>query len=217
MEQYYHIAKTNPLFFQFNEKDFSSILSCLGGFSKKYKKKEVVFLAGEEINHLGLIISGSVKILQEDIHAHESIITIVRQGDTFAEVFACANILQSPVTIIALESCEILFLNYEKIIKSCSNTCLFHQQIIENLLKVIAQKCLFLNQKVAILSKRTTREKILAFLYYIGNGAKKIQLHLNREEMAHFICVDRSALSAELSKMQKDGIILYHKNNFELL
>lgn len=217
MEKYYDIVKENPLFNQFSSKEFSSILTCLGAYTNKYHKKQIVYLAGEEVRHIGVVISGSVKIIQEDIQANESILTEVGVGDTFAEVFACADIIDSPVTVITREKSEILFLDFKKVMRTCGNSCEHHRHITENLLRVISQKCIFLNQKVEILSKRSTRDKILAFLLYEGKGSKIIRTNLNREEMANFICVDRSALSAELSKMQKECIISYHKNNFKIL
>lgn len=217
MEQYYEIAKKNPLFWGMDCQEFTSILTCLGGFTRKYSKNQVIFLLGGEISYVGLVISGSVKITQEDIHANESILTEVGGGETFAEVFACAEIPRCPVNVIAREECEILFLNYKKVMETCNNRCVFHGRMIENLLKIVARKCLFLNQKVDILSKRTTREKVLSFLLYRGKGSKTVKIELNREEMANFICVDRSALSAELSKMQKEEILLYRKNEFQLL
>lgn len=217
MEQYFQVAKESPLFTDFSSKDFSSIFTCLGAFIKKYEKKEVIFLAGDKINHIGLVISGSVKIIQEDNQANESILTEVGVGDTFAEIFACSNTSCSPVTAITREKSEILFLDYHKILNICSNSCVFHRKLIDNLLKMIAHKCLILNEKVTILSKRNIREKIFSFLQYMGKGEKKVKIEFNREEMANFICVDRSALSAELSKMQKEGILLYHKNEFQIL
>lgn len=217
MEAYYDIVKSNPLFHHFTAQEFSSILSCLGAYTGQYEKKEVIYLAGEEVSHIGVVLSGSVKIIQEDIHANESILTEVGVGGTFAEVFPCADLMESPVTVMAREKTQVLFLNFKKVMETCGNSCAHHRHIIANLLRMISQKCLFLNQKVEILSKRSTREKILAFLLHEGKGGTIIKTDLNREEMANFLCVDRSALSGELSKMQKEGIISYHKNKFQIL
>ncbi|MFI3253368.1 MAG: Crp/Fnr family transcriptional regulator [Eubacteriales bacterium] len=215
MEDYYPVVKDNPLFHHLNQEEFHSILACLGGFTKDYEKRDVIFLSGEKIEQIGLVLSGSVKVFQEDIHGNRTILAHISVGDTFAEVFPCADLLHSPVTVEAKEESKILFLNYQKILKTCDHSCGFHGKLVENLLKMIALKCVSMSEKVEILSKRSTREKILAFLGSKGKG--KIIIDLNREEMANYIAVDRSALSAELSRMQKEGILLFHKNQFELL
>ncbi|MFI3170675.1 MAG: Crp/Fnr family transcriptional regulator [Faecalibacterium sp.] len=217
MQNYFSVLKENPLFESIIAEDFAAMLHCLGAFRKEYQKKEIILLAGDRVNHVGLVLSGAVKIVQQDLYANETVLAEIATGDTFGEVFACADISHSPVIVIAKEDCNILFLDYKKVITTCSKACVFHAKLSENLLKLIARKCLFLNKRLEILSKRTTQAKIMAFLLYAGNGQTQITLSLNREEMANFICVERSAMCAELSKMKKKGLIRYHKNQFELL
>lgn len=217
MKKYLQQLRENPLFQDISEDDITTMCHCLSATTRTYQKKEYIFLSGDEINELALVISGSVKIIQEDFFANESILAIVPQGEIFAEVFTCAEISHSPVTVQAQEKTEILFFQYQKLLHTCDKNCNHHRKLTENLLKVLAKKCLFLNKKLEILSKRSTREKILAFLQQSSQGKKKFQIQLNREEMANFISVDRSAMSAELSKMKKENIILYHKNQFEIL
>lgn len=217
MKKYFDIAKNNPLFSEISPKDFGRLLNCLDAKEQFYDKNEPVLLAGDTIRFVGFIISGSVKIIKEDSSGNQTILAEVGPSDMFAETFACAGIINSPVSIIAGMKSEILFFDYRKIITTCKRSCEFHQILTENMLKIIAQKNLFLNQKIDIISKRTLREKILSYLEYAGNGTKRFAIPLNREELASYICADRSAVSNELSKMQREGIIKCEKNLFELL
>ena len=138
-------------------------------------------------------------------------------SEIFGEVFACAEIFHSPVTIQAIEQTEVLFIDYSRIFTSCTNACHFHAQLIKNMLKLMAQKNLMLNQKIEILSKRTTRDKLLCFFDFQRGAANEFSIPFNREEMANYLCVDRSAMSNELCKMRDDGLIKFNRNTFEII
>lgn len=217
MKHYFDVLKWNSLFEGITYEELSSMFNCLGAFAKTFDKKEMILQSGDPTRYMGIVISGSVKVLKEDCFANETILMEVGVGDTFGEVFACADVSHSPVTVIAKEKSEVLFLNYKKVITTCNHSCEFHARLTENLLKIIANKCLSLNKKLEIVSQRTTREKILSYLLYVGKGKKKFKISMNREEMANYLCVDRSAMSAELSKMKKEGLIRFDKNEFEII
>jgi CRP-like cAMP-binding protein len=193
------------------------MFNCLSARTDYYKKDDIILLSGNTVDFVGLVLSGNVKIIQEDKNGNIVIITEIAASEIFGEVFACAGISQSPVTIIAKEDVKILFINYKKIITSCTSSCIFHTKLIENMLKLIAKKYLELNQKIEILSKRTTREKLLFFFDMQRGIAKKFTIPFNREELAHYLCVDRSAMSNELCKMRNEGLIIFNKNIFEFL
>lgn len=217
MQENFNSLKSNPLFNGISPKHFEQMFKCLCAVSAKYQKNQFIFLSGDSIHSIGLILSGSVKIIQEDREGNSTILTELSVPDLFGEVFVCAGIIQIPVTVQACEDCEILFMDYKKIINSCSSACPHHSRLIENMLTLLAQKNLMLNQKNAVLSKRSTREKLLYFFDLQRGGAKKFTVPYNREEMAHYLCVDRSAMSNELCKMRDEGLIQFHKNKFELL
>lgn len=217
MKKYFDIVKKNSLFAEIGFSDFDALFNCLDAKEKVYDKNAPVLLEGDAIRFVGIVLSGSVKIIKEDSNGNQTIITEAGPSELFAEAFACAGIFHSPVSIIAGEKSKILFFDYRKVITTCKRSCAFHQMLTENMLKILAQKNLFLNQKIEIISKRALREKILAYLAYVGNGAKKFTIPLNREDLASYLCADRSAVSNELSKMQKDGMIKYKKNVFEVL
>ena len=217
MKNYFDRVKNNPLFAEIEFSDFNSLFNCLDARVQIYHKNEAVLLAGDAIRFVGIVLSGSVKVMKEDSSGNQTILTEVLPTELFAEVFACAGVFHSPVSIIATENSEVLFFDYRKVITTCKRSCVFHQRLTENMLKIVAQKNLFLNQKIDIISKRTLREKILAYLEYEGKGRKRFTIPLNREELASYLCADRSAVSSELSKMQKDEVIKYSKNDFEIL
>jgi len=217
MKNIFEAAKHNPLWRGIGYGDFEGMIRCMEAKTRNYGKGEVILLSGDTVSHIGLIISGSVKVIKEDMDGNVSILTELAASELFGEVFVCAGIDHSPVTVQASEKCEVLFINYRKVITSCSSACGFHSRLIENMLKLIAQKNLLLNQKIEILSKRTTREKLLAFFDMQRGMAKQFTIPYNREELAHYLSVDRSAMSNELCKMRDEELLRFHKNNFEIL
>ncbi len=217
MQKNYSKIINNILFKNVSEKNFSSMIACLGSYDRRYNKNEIILNEGDNINFVGAVLEGAVKIIKTDYDGNEVIIAEVLEGDIFAEVFACAEICRSPVSIIASADSKVLFFDYRKIISTCSSSCMFHQQLIANMLNVIARKCLYLNRRIEVISKKTLREKILTYLYHESMGLEKFTISMKREELASFLCANRSALSNELSKMKEDGLIDYYKNEFKLV
>ncbi len=217
MKNTFNIIKSNPLFDGIAFSDFEKMFDCLSAKTVLYKKNDIILLSGDTTDFVGLVLSGSVKIIKEDIDGKIMILTELAVSELFGEVFACAGVDHAPVTVQAAEDSEILFINYKRIITSCSSACLFHTKLIENMLRLIAKKNLMLNQKIEILSKRTTREKLLSYFNIQRGMAKKFTIPFNREELAHYLCVDRSAMSNELCKMRDEGLIRFYRNEFELL
>ncbi len=217
MKRNFEVIKNNPLFKGIGYTEFEKMYDCIEARSVKYKKDAIILLSGNTIHFIGLIISGSVKIIKEDMNGNIIILTELSASDIFGEVFACAEVDHSPVTVLAAEDSEVMLINYKKVITTCSSACCFHSRLIENMLSLIAKKNLLLNQKIEILSKRTTREKLFMFFDTQRGMAKKFTIPYNREEMANYLCVDRSAMSNELCKMRDEGLIRFYKNEFELL
>ncbi|ROR31867.1 CRP-like cAMP-binding protein [Mobilisporobacter senegalensis] len=219
LKKYYYILKRSPLFQGIDDDDLDSMLSCLGGSIKEYDKNEIIFLAGSEITSMGIVLSGSLNLAKDDILGNRMIITEVSAGELFAESYACAGTRHSPITVIASNQSKILFLGYHRFITSCTSQCGFHHTLVENMLMILANKNLQLNQKMILLSKRTTREKLLE---YFQNQIEKqnnlkFEIPFSRNELADYLCVDRSALSRELGKLRDEGIIKFHKNQFHYI
>lgn len=201
---------SNPLFAGISIEDISSMLSCLNAGRKKFEKGEYVFLAGDEVNFVYILLSGKIHILREDSSGRQDMIAEAKDGELFAEVFACANIKASPVSAYAAEQSEVLVLDYKKVISLCPSSCSFHSALISNMISILARKTLYLNRKLNIISKRTIRERIMAYLSNFDSS--RVILPFNKTQFAAYLCVDRSALSTELSKMQKEGLIDINKN-----
>ena len=216
MKNIFEKARGNLLFDGINFEDYGKLLECLSAKTSHYKKGEIILLAGNRIDFVGLVLAGQIKIIKEAQDGNINILTELAAAELFGEVFACAGVPHSPVTVQAVEDCEILFIDYKRIITSCSSACPFHTKLIENMLKLIAQKNLLLNQKNEILAKRTIRGKLLSFFDHQRGVKKKFTIPYNREELANYLCVDRSAMSRELGKMRDEGLISFVRNKFEV-
>ncbi len=219
MSQDYEILKQVSLFKGIKEAGIEDILGCLGGNVKSYLKNQTIILTGTEISSLGIILNGGVQIIREDIMGNRMIVANLSRGEIFGETFACAGIKESPVSVIATEPSRILMLSINRIVTPCSNACSFHSSLITNLLQLLAVKNLYLNNKMELLSKRTIREKIMAYLAYEAqkHHSNTFETDLNRNELADYLCIDRSAMSREISRLKEEGIIDYHKNFFKIM
>ncbi len=216
MKKIFEAIKTNSLFEGIAFSDFARMLHCLSAKTASYPKNTVILLSGDTVDFVGVIVSGGVQILQEDRDGHVAMLAELGISEAFGEVFACAGIAQSPVTVLAAEDSEVLLMDYTKVITACTAACPFHAKLIKNMLRLIAQKCLTLNQKIEILSRRTTREKLLCFFDIYRGAAKKFTIPYDRGALAQYLCVDRSAMSNELGKMRNEGLIRFQKNTFEI-
>lgn len=218
MEENFEILSQCPLFSGISREDLSGMLQCLGARSVSYEKGRTVFLEGDPALWVGVVLTGEVQILREDLDGNRSILAAAGPGQLFGEVFACAQLDRLPVTVIASADSRILQLACRRIIETCSQSCIFHSQLIHNLLKIVARKNLMLNQKIDFISRRTTREKLMAYLTAQAKAADSriFSIPYNRQELADYLGVERSAMSAELGKLKKEGTIDFHRNHFTL-
>lgn len=219
MEKYFEILKKVDLFKGIDESELSPLLSCLSAKVVRYEKNQMVFLSGEPISSFGIVLSGQVQVFQDDYYGNRSIIAGIGASGLFGESFACAEIKALPVSVVATTESEILFIERSRLESPCSNACGFHSKLIHNMLNSIAKKNVALTQKIEFTSKRTTREKLLAYLSAEAQKARSNSfcIPFDRQELADFLSIDRSAMSNELSKLRNDGVLQYNKNQFELL
>lgn len=219
MEKYFQILQKCPLFYDISQQNLSDMLDCLGTKVTSCKKGVTVIKENDPANNIGIVLSGSVQIIRNDYFGNRSIVASIGPAELFGESFACAGVARIPVTVIASEFTEVLFIDCRKIIRSCSSACLFHQQIIYNLLKVMAEKNLIFHQKIEITSKRTTREKLLAYLLLQAqkNHSDCFEIPYSRQELADYLDVERSGLSVEISKLCRQGIIETDRKKFRLI
>ncbi|MGL4606785.1 MAG: Crp/Fnr family transcriptional regulator [Eubacteriaceae bacterium] len=218
MENKFALLRKNKLFEDVHE-NLEEMLKCLGSEEKHYSKDEIIFLAGSPIHSLGILLEGELQIIQNDYMGNRSIVDSLYPGHIFGETIACAGLEESPVTVLATKHSKVFFLKIQRIISTCPNSCPFHQQLIENLLKILAQKNILLNHKNQLLSQRSIRDKIMAYLSDQSDkkGTRAFKIPFSRNELADFLCVDRSALSRVLSQLKNEKIIDFHKESFTIL
>ena len=219
MKKYLCTLQSCPLFAEITEPDIETMLKCLSAKQKRYDKNSFIFNEGDKTETIGIVLTGAVYVLREDFWGKRKIMARIEQSGLFGESFAFAGIGELPVSVMAAEESEILFINYQRIITPCSSACSFHAGLIKNLTLILAQKNIALMQKLEYVTQPTTREKLLAYLSEQVRLTEynDFTIPFNREELADYLSVERSAMSAELSRMKKDGLILYRKNRFELL
>ena len=219
MKKHLEILRKCPLFFGIEESDLIKMLGCLGAKTEHFDKKYTIFAEGSPAKYIGVVLSGSAQIIQVDYYGNRSILGKIETAQVFAEAFACAAVRSLPVSVIANEPCEIMLIDCNHILHTCSNNCGFHQQLIYNLMKDLAIKTIMFHQRMEVTSKRSTREKLMSYLMLQAKKAESnsFDIPFDRQELADYLEVDRSGLSAEISKMKKEGIINCTKNRFELL
>ena len=219
MKKYLKILKKCALFENIDENDLIRMLNCLGARVVEFDKKYTIFAEGSPAKHIGIVLSGTAQIVQIDYYGNRSILGEVSSSEVFAEAFACAEVQAIPVSVIANEPCEVMLIECSHILHTCSNNCGFHQNLIFNLMKDLASKTIMFHQRIEITSKRTTREKLMTYLYLQAKkmGSNSFDIPFDRQELADYLEVERSGLSSEISKLKKEGLIDTQKNHFVLL
>lgn len=209
----------SPLFYDLTKEELHNMLACLNARTADFPQHSMVFLAGDPARWVGLVLEGTVQVVREDLFGNRTILAGLGRGQLFGETFACAGVKHLPVSVVAASKCKVLLLDYRRIITTCPTGCVFHSRLIENMLQVLAGKNLALNKKIEVLCARTTREKLMTYLMAQAEeaGGAHFTIPFSRQELADYLSVDRSALSRQLSDMQKAGLIRYEKNRFELL
>ncbi len=216
MKKYLQLLKSTQIFDNIAIEQLDTLLSCLGAKTQLYKKNDIILLSDSQVSSVGIIVAGSAQIVKEDAMGNRTIMSELCEGDIFGEAFACANINRIPVTVLATTGCEIVYIQINRIVTSCSSSCSFHATLIKNLLQLIAQKNIFLNNRIEILSQRSTREKLIVYfsMQIKKSGNCRFKIPFSRDELADFLCVNRSALSRELGSMRDEGLLDFNKNEF---
>lgn len=219
MEEYFEVLSRCPLFAGIKSAELKEMLSCLGGKTLRVSKGCPVFLEGDPADSVGVVLSGSVQVVRDDFYGNRSVLTAVTPGGLFAEAFACAGLETLPVSVIALQNSEILLLDCKKVLSGCSSACTFHSRMVQNLLRGISQKNLVLTQKIRCMSRKTTREKLMEYLLEQAKqqDSADFVIPYDRQALADYLGVERSAMSAEIGKLKKEGILDTKGSRFRIL
>ena len=219
MEEYFDILSQCSLFSGISRQEMELMLNCLGGKITDIGKSCPVFLEGNPAEFVGVVLSGTIQIVRDDYYGNRSVLTVVSPGGLFGEAFACAGVETLPVSAIALQNCAVLLLDCKRVLTGCSNACPFHSRLVRNLLQGIAQKNLMLTSKIRCMSQKTTQEKLMEFLMEQAkqHDSAEFVIPYDRQALADYLGVERSAMSAEISKLKKAGRIDCSGSRFRVL
>lgn len=199
--------------------DIETLLRCLQAEEIFYQKGGTIFSPGDTTRHLGVVLEGMALIEHADIWGNNNILGSAEPGGIFGEAYACLPGEPLMIHVTAVRDTRILFINAEKICNTCPASCPFHAQLIRNLLTVCASKSVQLSKRILHTGPKSIRKRLMSYFSEctLAAGSYCFDIPYNRQQLADYLSVDRSALSAELSKMQKDGLLRYHKNHFEVI
>ena len=218
MKEFVPVLKQTKLFAGVEEEDVFSMLSCLGARLRTYKKGEYVLRQGQRLSDIRVLAEGSLYIQKDDYWGNRSILGHIGVGEIFGEAYASPESGALLNDVVAVENSSVFFFDVKRVITTCSSACRFHTLVVQNLFFAISEKNRSLVQKLDYLSRRTTREKLIS---YLSEEAKKqnsayFTIPFNRQQLADYLSVDRSAMSNELCKMRDDGLLEFEKNRFKL-
>lgn len=218
MKEFLSVIKTSPLFFGISEDEILEMLTCLDAKKASYKKSEFILRSGDSTEAIGLMLSGSVLIIQDDIWGNRNILSKIGPGQTFAAAFACAPGAVLNVTVAAETDVTVMFLNVKRVLNICSSACTHHGRIVRNLLGELAQKNLRSGEKLTHMGQRSTRAKLMSYFSseVQRSGGYEFDIPFSRQQLADYLAVERSGLSNELCKMRDEGLIEFNKSHFKL-
>ena len=219
MKKYIPVLKRTKLFSGVGEEDIASLLSCLGARKKEYKKGEYILREGEHISDIFILVEGKIHIQKDDYWGNRSILSVISVGEMFGEGYAAPESGALLNDVVAVEVSSVIFFDVKRILTTCSSACRFHNMIVQNMFFAISDKNRKLVQKLGHMSGRTTRAKLISYLSEEAKrqGSSTFTVPFNRQQLADYLCVDRSAMSNELCKMRDEGMIKFEKSRFELL
>ena len=219
MEKYIPILKRTQLFSGVGEEEIGAMLNCLQAKLCTYKKGEYVLRQGEHLDKILVLVGGKLHIQRDDYWGNRSIINMVSIGEMFGEAYVAPESGTLMNDVLAVEDSAVIFFDVKRIITVCSAACRFHSMVVQNLFFAISDKNRKLVQKLTFMTKRTTREKLIAYLSEESKrqNSSEFSIPFNRQQLADYLSVDRSAMSNELCKIRDEGLIEFEKNYFKLM
>ncbi len=217
MKQYLSILKQMPLFASSDEDAIENIIQCLDGHTKKFDKNQIIYDYFEKINFAGILLDGEIRVLMQNSCGNEYSVRKIIKGSLFGEAYACVSSECSAIQVVAQKESTILFLKFSNLFLPRAVCCPHASRVTANLLQETAKNNIFQNQKLRILTQKHIRDKIIVYLYSLNSTKNTITLAFNRQELANYLGVERSALSRELCRMKNEGLIDFHKNNLTIL
>ena len=219
MKNYIPVLKRTKLFAGVAEEEIGAMLSCLDARLHEYKKGEYVLRQGEHMSFITVLVDGELHIQRDDYWGNRAIIIPIAVGEIFGEAYIAPESGALLNDVVAVEDSAVIFFDARRIITVCSSACRFHSMVVQNLFFAISEKNRKLVQKLGHMSKRSTREKLISYLSEESKrqNSARFTIPFNRQQLADFLSVDRSAMSNELCKMRDEGLLRFEKNSFTLL
>lgn len=219
MKNYIPVLKRTKLFAGVAEEEIGAMLSCLDARLHEYKKGEYVLRQGEHMSFITILVDGELHIQRDDYWGNRAIIIPIAVGEMFGEAYIAPESGALLNDVVAVEDSAVIFFDVRRIITVCSSACRFHSMVVQNLFFAISEKNRKLVQKLGHVSKRSTREKLISYLSEESKrqNSARFTIPFNRQQLADFLSVDRSAMSNELCKMRDEGLLRFEKNSFTLL
>lgn len=219
MKKYIPILKRTQMFAAVGDEEIAAMLTCLGAKLQTYRKGEYVFRQGDHLRDITILVEGNLHIQNDDYWGNRSILGEISVGEIFGEAYIAPESGALLNDVVAIEESVVMFFDVRRILTTCPSACRFHTKVVQNMFFSISEKNKKLVQKLGHMSKRSTREKLIS---YLSDEAKKhnsssFTISFNRQQLADFLSVDRSAMSSELCKMRDEGYLLFEKNKFTLL
>lgn len=218
MKDFLPVIRSSGLFCGISEEELSAMLSCLDTRKRSFPKDSFLLRVGDTAESIGLVLSGSILMIQEDIWGNRNILSKAGPGQTFATAYACAPGSVLNVSVLAETPVTAMFLNIKRVLNICPSACAHHSRIIRNLLGELAEKNLRFGEKLSHMGQRTTRAKLMSYFSAEAQrlGKYEFDIPFSRQQLADYLAVERSGLSLELGKMKRDGLLDFRKNHFVL-
>ena len=218
MKDFLSVIRSSQLFSGISEHELTSMLSCLSAEKEDFPREAFLLRAGDAAESIGLVLSGSVLIIQEDIWGNRNILSKAGPGQTFAAAFACAPGAVLNVSVTAEVPVTAMFFNVKRVLNVCPSACSHHSRMIRNLLSELAEKNLHFSEKLTHMGQRTTRAKLMSYFSAEVQrlGKYEFDIPFSRQQLADYLAVERSGLSLELGKMRSEGLLDFHKSHFIL-
>ena len=218
MKSYLPLFRDNTLFAGIDDEHIEKLIACLSARKKTIHPNAFLFQTGDPVDKVYLLVSGCLHILDEDFWGNRSIVETMHAPIFLGEAYAFSGMKTHLVSVMAAEESVVFSIDPKKLFEICPNGCQCHHVLIENAARILSTKVVRLTEKLGYIAKRSTREKILSYLSMCARREQSnaVNIPYSRQELADYLCVERSALSHELSKMRADGIIQFRKNHFEL-
>ena len=212
------LAKRSQLFDGIGADNLSALLSCLSARRVRLAKGEPLLRTGEKADRFGIVLTGSLAVSTCDADGRRTLIKLIKAPEVVAAAQALSGADAISVDVEANEDSVVLLLKADRIVTPCENACAFHARLVRNIMRTLAVKTLELNRKIEILSHRSTQNRLMAYLCSIAQqkGTVEFDISFDRQQLADYLCVERSALSAEISRLSKLGLVSSRKNHFAL-